>query len=374
MRIVANISRMLIGLVFILSGFVKGVDPLGTSYRLEDYFQVFHLTWLMPAALFFSILLCVFEFALGLALMFSIRLKVTAWIMLLVTGFFTVLTFFDALNNSVPDCGCFGDALKLTNWQTFYKNIVLMVLAVIVFSRRKRTVPYFLPKSEVRFTGIAIALFTALCVYSYAMLPVIDFLPYKVGSRIVSKVAPEPTIYLTYKNNKTGETKEYLSPNFPWNDKVWMAEWSFVSQRVNAAGNNETLYLQDFHGTDVTREILSNTKGQLLIVSYDVEKASLKALTKAIELGNKATERYLSTAMLTSSLAKNHNFISVPVPMHFEFYNVDDVPLKMFVRANPGIVLLRDGVIMGKWSSYDLPTVDELYMILLKEPEKSKES
>ena len=374
MRIVANISRMLIGLVFILSGFVKGVDPLGTSYRLEDYFQVFHLTWLMPAALFFSILLCVFEFALGLALMFSIRLKVTAWIMLLVTGFFTVLTFFDALNNSVPDCGCFGDALKLTNWQTFYKNIVLMVLAVIVFSRRKRTVPYFLPKSEVRFTGIAIALFTALCVYSYAMLPVIDFLPYKVGSRIVSKVAPEPTIYLTYKNNKTGETKEYLSPNFPWNDKVWMAEWSFVSQRVNAAGNNETLYLQDFHGADVTREILSNPKGQLLIVSYDVEKASLKALTKAIELGNKATERYLSTAMLTSSLAKNHNFISVPVPMHFEFYNVDDVPLKMFVRANPGIVLLRDGVIMGKWSSYDLPTVDELYMILLKEPEKSKES
>ena len=374
MRIVANISRMLIGLVFILSGFVKGVDPLGTSYRLEDYFQVFHLTWLMPAALFFSILLCVFEFALGLALMFSIRLKVTAWIMLLVTGFFTVLTFFDALNNSVPDCGCFGDALKLTNWQTFYKNIVLMVLAVIVFSRRKRTVPYFLPKSEVRFTGIAIALFTALCVYSYAMLPVIDFLPYKVGSRIVSKVAPEPTIYLTYKNNKTGETKEYLSPNFPWNDKVWMAEWSFVSQRVNAAGNNETLYLQDFHGADVTREILSNPKGQLLIVSYDVEKASLKALSKAIELGNKATERYLSTAMLTSSLAKNHNFISVPVPMHFEFYNVDDVPLKMFVRANPGVVLLRDGVIMGKWSSYDLPTVDELYMILLKEPEKSKES
>ena len=374
MRIFANISRMLIGLVFILSGFVKGVDPLGTSYRLEDYFQVYHIAWLMPAALFFSILLCVFEFALGVALLFSIRLKVTAWIMLIVAGFFTVLTFFDALNNSVPDCGCFGDALKLTNWETFYKNIVLMILAVIVFSRRKRTVPCFLPKNEVRFTGISIALFTALCVYSYAMLPVIDFLPYKIGSRLVSKVAPEPQIYLTYKNNKTGETKEYLSPNFPWKDKVWMSEWSFVSQRVNMTGNNETLYLQDFRGADVTREVLSNINGQLLIVSYDIDKASLKALSKAIELGNKATARYLSTAMLTSSLAKNHNFISVPVPMHFEFYNVDDVQLKMFVRANPGIVLLKDGVIMGKWSSYNLPTVDELYMILLKEPVKSKKS
>lgn len=371
MRIVANLSRMLIGLVFILSGFVKGVDPLGTSYRLEDYFQVYHMTWMMPAALFFSILLCVFEFALGVALLFSIRLKVTAWILLIVSGCFTVLTFSDALNNSVPDCGCFGDALKLTNWETFYKNIVLMGLAVIVFSRRKRTVPCFLPKNEVRFTGIAIAIFTGFCVYSYAMLPVIDFLPYKIGSRLVSKDAPEPKIYLTYKNNKTGETKEYLSPNFPWNDKVWMSEWAFVSQRVNTSGDNETLYLQDFHGADVTREILSNKDGLLLIVSYDIDKASLKAMSKAIELGNKATKKYLSTAMLTSSLAKNHNFIAVPVPMHFEFYNVDDIQLKMFVRANPGIVLLRDGVILGKWSSYDLPTVDELNKILLKEPEKS---
>lgn len=371
MRIVANLSRILTGLVFVLSGFVKGVDPLGTSYRLEDYFQVFHMTWLMPAALFFSILLCVCEFVLGMALIFSVRLKVTAWILMIVSGFFLVLTFFDALNNSVPDCGCFGDALKLTNWETFYKNIFLMGLSVIVFSKRKRTVPCFLPKNEVRFTGIVSALFAAFCVYSYAMLPVIDFLPYKIGTHLVSKVAPEPKIYLTYKNKKTDEKKEYLSPNFPWNDKVWMSEWEFLSQRVNTLGDNETLYLQDFHGADVTREILGNKNGQLLIISYDIDKASLKAMSKAIELGNKATERYLRTAMLTSSLAKNHNFISVPVPMHFEFYNVDDVQLKMFVRANPGIVLLKDGVILGKWSSYDLPTVDELYKILLKQPVKS---
>lgn len=371
MRIVANLSRMLTGLVFILSGFVKGVDPLGTSYRLEDYFQVFHITWLMPAALFFSILLCVFEFALGAALLFSIRLKVTAWILLIVSGFFTVLTFFDALNNSVSDCGCFGDALKLTNWETFYKNIVLMGLAVIIFSRRKRTVPCFLPKNETRFISITAAVFAAFCVYSYTMLPVIDFLPYKTGSRLVSEVAPAPKIYLTYKNKKTGETKEYLSPNFPWNDAVWMSEWEFLSKRVDTPVENEMLYIQDFHGVDVTREILSNKNGQLLIVSFDVNKANYKALSKAIELGNKANDRFLKTIMLTSSVARNYNLIAVPRPMHFEFYNADDVQLKMLVRANPGVVLLKDGVIMGKWSSYNLPTVDELYKILLKHPVKS---
>ncbi|MDP4291873.1 MAG: DoxX family protein, partial [Bacteroidota bacterium] len=258
MRIVANICRILTGLVFVLSGFVKGVDPLGTAYRLEDYFQVFHMTWLLPAALFFSILLCTFEFTLGVALIFSIRLKLTAWVLLFVSSFFTVLTFFDALNNSVPDCGCFGDALKLTNWQTFYKNIVLMVLTVIIFSRRKRTVPCFLPKNEIRFTSIILVLFAAFSVYSYAMLPVIDFLPFKQGARLISKVAPEPKIYLTYKNIKTGETKEYLSPNFPWNDKVWMSQWVFQSKRVITTSDNDMINVQDYQGADVTREVLSN--------------------------------------------------------------------------------------------------------------------
>jgi uncharacterized membrane protein YphA (DoxX/SURF4 family) len=372
MRVFANICRILTGMVFVLSGFVKGVDPLGTSYRLEDYFQVFHATWLLPYALFFSILLCTFEFVLGMALIFSIRLKVTAWILLFVSGFFTILTFFDALYNTVPDCGCFGDALKLTNWETFYKNIFLMILAVIIFSRRKRTVPCFLPKNEVRFTSLVISLFAVFCVYAYTMLPVIDFLPFKTGSRLISKEATAPQIYLTYKNKKTGETKEYLSPNFPWKDKVWMAEWEYVSQKVNTVSENDLIYIQDIHSLDVTREVLGNVNGTLLIVSYDLQKAHIKALTKVIELGNQATRQYLKTVLLTSSAGIYNSNIWVPVPMHFEFYNADDVQLKMLVRANPGVVLIKDGVVMGKWSSYDLPTVNKMYEILLKKPAKSK--
>ena len=372
MRIVANLSRILTGLVFMFSGFVKGVDPLGTAYRLEDYFQVFHITWLIPSALSFSILLCTFEFVLGAALVFSLRLKFTAWILLLVSGFFTVLTFFDALNNTVPDCGCFGDALKLSNWATFYKNIVLMILAVIIFYRRKRTVPCFLPKIEVLFTGIVTVLFAVFTIYSYTMLPVIDFLPFKTGTHLISPIPPTPKIYLTYKNKKTGETKEYLSPNFPWKDKVWMEQWEFVSQRVNKLSENDMIYIQDVHSLDITREVLSNKNGELLIVSYDLEKANQKDLKKVIAYGNQAVRQYLSTVMLTSSAIRNHNFIEAPAPMHFDFYNTDDVQLKMLVRANPGIVLVKDGVIMGKWSSHNLPAVNDLFKILLKQPEKKK--
>jgi len=372
MRLTANFCRILTGLVFMFSGFVKGVDPLGTAYRLEDYFQVFHMTWMMPSALFLSIVLCTFEFILGVALVFSIRLKFTAWVLLFVSGFFTILTFFDAVNNSVPDCGCFGDALKLTNWETFYKNIVLMILTAIIFFRRKRTVPCFLPKNEVRFTTIITVFFAAFCVYSYVMLPVIDFLPFKIGARLISKEAPAPKIYLTYKNKKSGETKEYLSPNFPWKDKVWMAEWEFVSQRVNTTADNDLIYIQDSHSLDVTREIVGNKNGELLIVSYDLDKANQKALKKVIEVGNQAMRQYLSTVMLTSNAAQNHNFISSPVPMHYEFYNADDVELKMLVRANPGIVLVKDGVIMGKWSAYNVPSVNDMYKILLKQPAKTK--
>lgn len=370
MRRIANISRVITGLVFLFSAFVKGVDPLGTSYRFEDYFHVWHLNFMLPAALFFAILLCVVEFALGLALLFSVRMKVTSWVLLVVMLFFTGVTLIDALTNSVADCGCFGDALKLTNWQTFYKNLVLMSLTGIIFLWRRRSVPCFLPKNEVRVTAILITVFAAFSIYSYAMLPVIDFLPFKTGSRLVSEVAPTPKVFLKYKNKKTGETKEYLSPNFPWKDAVWMAQWDFVSQRVETPLTDVPLYVQTVMGLDVTREILANPAGTLLIVSYDLNKASQKALAKTIAFGNKVVEAKINTIMLTSSLGRVNNFVSVPVPMNFEFYNADDVQLKMLVRANPGLVLIKNGVILKKWSAYKLPTIAKLQKILQQQPVK----
>ncbi|NWJ51420.1 MAG: DoxX family protein [Bacteroidetes bacterium] len=370
MRKIANICRVITGLVFIFSAFVKGVDPLGTSYRFEDYFHVWHLNFLLPAALFFAILLCVVEFAIGLALLFSVRMKITSWVLLGIMTFFTGVTLVDALTNGVAECGCFGDALKLTNWQTFYKNLVLMGLTGIIFFRRRRSVPCFLPKNEVRVTAILITVFAAFCVYSYAMLPVIDFLPFKTGSRLISEVAPTPKVFLKYKNKKTGEVKEYISPNFPWKDAVWMSQWDFVSQRVEKPTTDVPLYIQNVVGSDVTREVLGNEKGTLLIVSYNLDKTNVKALAKTIVFGNKVVAAKINTAMLTASLGRTNNFVSTPVPMSFDFYNADDVQLKMLVRANPGLVLIKNGVILRKWSAYKLPTIELLNTLLQQQPVK----
>ncbi len=369
MRRVANISRVITGLVFLFSAFVKGVDPLGTSYRFEDYFQVWHCDFLLPAALFFAILLCVVEFTLGVMLIFNVRMKITSWVLLVVMTFFTIITLVDALTNAVAECGCFGDALKLTNWQTFYKNLVLMVLTGIIFFWKRRSVPCFLPKNEVRVTAILTTIFAAFCVYSYAMLPVIDFLPFKTGTRLVSEVAATPQIYLKYKNKKTGQTKEYISPNFPWKDSAWMAQWEFVSQRVVNPVVDVPLYVQKEFGNDVSREVLGNKDGVLLIICYNLNKASQKALAKTVAFGNKVTEAKISTVMLTASLGRT-NFISTPVPMNFDFYNADEIQLKMLVRANPGLVLIKNGVILKKWSAYKLPTIEVLKKNLKQQPVK----
>ena len=132
MKLIANISRILVGIVFVFSGFVKGVDPLGTAYRLEDYFIAFNWTFFIPLALFFSILLCTIEFVTGIMMLLNLKMKISSWVLLLMMVFFTLLTLNDAINNPVPDCGCFGDAIKLTNWQTFYKNLVLLPMAVLI--------------------------------------------------------------------------------------------------------------------------------------------------------------------------------------------------------------------------------------------------
>ncbi|MDP4291897.1 MAG: hypothetical protein Q8908_12510, partial [Bacteroidota bacterium] len=152
----------------------------------------------------------------------------------------------------------------------------------------------------------------------------------------------------------------------------WMSQWVFQSKRVITTSDNDMINVQDYQGADVTREVLSNPNGVLLIVSYDLEKASTKALNRVIDLGNQATTQYVKTVLLTSSAGHDRNFIAVPAPMHFEFFNVDDVQLKMLVRANPGIVLIKDGVIMGKWSSHELPTVNKLHQMLQNQPAKSK--
>jgi uncharacterized membrane protein YphA (DoxX/SURF4 family) len=231
MKIFRNFSRILVGIIFIFSGFVKGIDPLGFTYRLEDYFQVFGIPWAIPFALFLTIFLCTLEFTIGISLFFNLWIKASAWALLGMMVFFTCLTFFDMTYNLVPDCGCFGDAIKLTNTQTFLKNIVMMIFVIPVFTGRKKFKVWAPSMAQKLFILFFALVFAGLSIYDYRHLPIIDFMGWRVGNKINVPATPLK-FYVTYKNKLTGEQKEYLTPNYPWNDSVWMSQWVFKSQRA----------------------------------------------------------------------------------------------------------------------------------------------
>ncbi len=362
MKILRNVFRILVGLVFIYSGFVKGIDPLGTVYRMEDYFLVFNIPVFIPFALYLTIFLCIVEFSLGISLLFNLWIRKTVFVLVPMMIFFTILTFFDAAYNLVPDCGCFGDALKLTNVQTFIKNIFLMALVLPVFTWRKKFRSLLPPSGEftVLFT-IALA-FCILSVQCYRHLPLIDFMGWRVGNQINKTERLPVTFYVTYKNKKTGEEKEYVSPNYPWNDSVWLADWIFTSQRVVDPNREQGLALriEDQYGADYTSSVLDNPDYQFILVAYDLKKADREGFVKILPLFKKAIQDGYSFICLTNSLPAEIKKFRMDNGTAFDYYNSDDVVLKTLVRSNPGLILIKDGHVLAKWGFRDFPAYDVL--------------
>ena len=365
MKLIRTISRIFVGIVFVFSGFVKGVDPLGTAYRIQDYFIAYGMEWAMPLALFLSISLCALEFMLGVSLILNLRLKQLSWVLLLLMSFFTLVTFYDALYSPVPDCGCFGDAIILTNWQTFYKNLVLMVFVIIIFRSRKQFKSLLENKGQNTFIITSLVVFTWFSIYQHEHLPMIDYREWKVGMDITPDDEIKEEIYLIYKNIKTGESQEYLSPNYPWNDSVWMSEWEFVDQRIVEVGGDQlhNLRFEDFNGEDFTDIILSNPTYQFLLVTWNVNEFPPKAILPIQNLINEVNDQSYQIQALSSSGREDINNFRTKNQIKIPFYNCDDIVLKTMIRANPGIILLKDGLILGKWHYNDCPSMDEIEKI-----------
>jgi len=361
MKILRTSFRILVGLVFVFSGFVKGIDPLGTVYRMEDYFIVFNIPAFIPFSLYLTIFLCVLEFSLGISLLFNLWIRKTVWLLVPMMMFFTILTFFDAVYNLVPDCGCFGDALKITNLQTFLKNIVLMAFVLAVFAWRKKYRSLFPPWGVYTSLLITVLAFSSLSIQSYRHLPLIDFMAWKVGNRVNKTEALPVTFYVTYKNKKTGAEKEYISPNYPWNDSVWLADWIFTSQRVVDPNKNQGLALrvEDQHGTDYTSNILDNPDYQFILVSYDLNKANKAGFHKILPFCKSAIRDGNSFICLTNSLPGEIKKFRMDNGTAFDYYNSDEVVLKTMVRSNPGLILLKDGVVLAKWGFRDFPSYEQ---------------
>ena len=363
MKKLSTISRIIVGLLFMFSGFVKGVDPLGTAYRMTDYLEVMKIHSLVPYALTFSILLCSFEFILGFLLVTNVKLKVVSWLTLLMMTFFTIVTFFDATKNLVKDCGCFGDAVKLTNWQTFYKNIVLMIFTLLIIFGRKKIKPFFKEKTEYIIIIAASILFIWFSVYNYRNLPMLDFRAWKVGNKMMPDNPKPINYYISYKNKKTGEEKEFLSSKIPYQDTTFATNWEYTKTRQD--NPNKSLLgafaILDTANADMTEQFVHNPEFQFLLAVYDVNKADKKSFEKINQFFAKAKAKNISFIILTSSpkedITKFKKEINDP---GYEYYFSDDTSLKTMIRSNPGLVLLKKALVLGQWHWRNIPDFDKL--------------
>lgn len=369
MRLVKNLCRIIVGIVFIYSGFVKGIDPLGSDYKFTDYFNAFGMGWMNATTLFFSFALSLTEFLIGIALLFNLWVSRMAWGSLLFMAFFTPLTLVLALTNPVSDCGCFGDAMILTNWQTFWKNIILLLLAIMIFVYRKEYKSSLPLVGQFSFLALAGAGMLCLSVYCYRHLPVLDFRPYAVGKNITEGMrlpeGAEPDQYevtLKYKNKQTGEVQSFTEENYPWQDTL---NWEYESSSERLVKKGYITPIHDLvieHPTlgNITEEILEDDNHTILAVAYNLTQSDVQYQPAINRLAEYAQEKGIRFYGLTSSSERDIETYKKRYHVSYEFCTADEIQLKTMIRSNPGVIILREGTILDKWAGKDVPDVKEL--------------
>ena len=356
-----TLARIILGCVFIYSGLVKGIDPVGTEYRIVDYFIAFGMDWANPLALPLSVILNATEFILGVLLVFNINIKITSWLVISMMAVFTVVTINDAVYNPVPDCGCFGDALVITNWQTLYKNLIIDAFVIIIFLSGKRSSRWLKPKVEWGIFIVFIMGITGFEIYNIRHLPVMDFREWKEGNKMVNANPLPLEYYLTYRNIETGKEKEYLSPDYPYNDSVWMSKREFIRQRiVDSNPQIHDLKIDNEIGDDITPLIIENPDYQFILVSYDLSKADLKRINEIRGFINICNDKGISFVVLTSSVPDEAEMFIKDFKLDADIYFADDIVLMAMIRSNPGLILLKDAVVLKKWHYNDFPAFEEL--------------
>ena len=350
------VCRLLVGGLFIFSSFTKGVDPLGTKYKMLDYFSAYNIEWLNGFAMVLAVLMILAEFLIGICLFTNVFPKIATIGGALFMLMFTTVTLFDALYDMVPDCGCFGTAVKMSNWQTFYKNLVIdaVLLPLVLNIKSLKNRLTWRGQLVIGFTYAI--LFTGFEIYNYRHLPVIDFMNWKVGKQMNEKSEQEQQIYLTFRNKETGKTQEYLSPNYPWNDSVWKSQWEFVDQRVEGGSNYLGFSALDQDGDDVTEMILTTEK-LMMFTSHDMSAITVEEWEQIKSITEEAGKRGYYVIWVTASLQDYVEQLQETYPFLEEVYYGDELEIKTIVRFNPGLILLDEGLVVDKWSAIDFDKV-----------------
>ena len=357
---IVQFSRLFVGILFIISGLIKLNDPIGFSYKLTEYFSepVFNMPFFVPFALAIALFLVILEVVLGVMLLIGYKSKITIWSLLVLIVMFTFLTFYSAYFDVVKDCGCFGDALKLTPWQSFTKDIVLLFLIVILFLNIKLIKPVFGTKIQnlLAFASIISSGFMGYWVLNH--LPIVDFRPYKVGVNIQKAMeipdnAPKSVVEMVFIYKVNGVDKEFAEKDL----MLIPAGATFVDRKDKVITQGYLPPIHDFklelEGQDKTQSILTRDKS-LLIVAYNLEKSDPEGLEKLNELSKKALAKGYYVGLLTGSSNEVVAATKKRYNLTFDFLFCDETALKTIERANPSIVVLNNGTIVQKLHYHDI--------------------
>lgn len=319
MKLLVYLSRFIVAVTFIFSGFVKLVDPLGSAYKFQEYFSadVLNMEFLIPYALPFSIILILAEIVLGVMLLVGYLPKLTVWSLLGIILVFLFLTWYSAYYNKVTDCGCFGDAVKLSSWGTFYKNIVLVVFILILVKGSKHIKPLFSMAFAKWTTFLSFFLFLYIIYYVLIHLPIIDFRPFAVGKNI-----PEG---MEYRGDEEPPIHDF--------------------------------FLETEDGEDLTNTVLEQDK-VMLVISYNISISDKKGFNNIKEVTDEAIKSGYTVYALSSSMNEEFTEIKNEYNLNFDMLFGDETMLKTVIRSNPGIVILQKGTVIGKYSWVDVDNIN----------------
>lgn len=360
--VITTVCRFVLAVVFIFSGFVKAIDPLGTQYKIQDYLDAFGWTGIFPEFVPFiaSALLGMLEFCLGVYLFFGIRRIIAPRAVVAVMAIMTPLTFWLAWNNPVSDCGCFGDAVVLTNWETFGKNLVLLAMSLVVLKCRRRLFPLATTRFDWLIALYGFLYILCMTVYCYRHLPVFDFRPYYVGADIRQGMSipagEEPTEFETrFVLQKDGVEKEFTLENYP------DSTWTFVDSKTVVIKQGYEPPIHDFSmiryedGEDITEQVLADEGYTFLLVAHQLGQANQSRMDLINELYDYCLEYGYAFYCLTSSSDEDILKWQEDTGAEYPFCLMDNITLKTMVRSNPGLMLLKKGTVVSKWSIIDIP-------------------
>ncbi|MDR1524700.1 MAG: DoxX family protein [Tannerella sp.] len=378
-KIITEICRIILGATFLFSGTVKAIDPVGGGIKIEEYFGAFGLTAFNPVATLISVNLSAVEFMLGVCILMAVYRKLTTICILAFMSFMTLLSLYLAIFNPVHDCGCFGEAFILTNWQTFFKNfLILLPASVMTFVYHTRMTPVYTYKAYWFAVFFAYIFPVWFSYYNYSHLPIEDFRPYKTGANIPALMSfPEDAQQDEYQYiyEKNGEKKAFTPESAPADDPAW----TYVEAKLVKPGYVPPITSFEIYnhtGDNIAEDILSAENGVFLLVSAKIEKASDKKIDEINNIYDYAQEHKIPFYCVTSSAEEYIKTWINDTGAEYPFLTADDVTLKTIIRANPGLVLIKSGTILKKWHYNDIPSEDEANAVidrLLNSPDKNTE-